>query len=121
MSDAVAVVRDLVFSSKIIGTGRALGVDVQAVTALDALEGVLAEGEVRLVIVDMSLPEGLATQSLQRAAAHPSAPERLAFYSHVHAELAEAAEAAGATMMMHRSTFSAELPDVLKRFGPRSS
>ncbi len=117
MADAVAVVGDLIFSSKIVGTGRALGIDVHNVTALDALDEVLAGGEVRVVIVDMSLPEDLATQSLRRAAAHPSAPERLAFYSHVHTELAEAAGSAGATMTMPRSEFSAKLPDILKRFG----
>ncbi len=118
MADAVAVVSDLIFSTKIVGTGRALGIEVQSVTTPEALGEVLAGGGVRLVIVDMSLPGDIAVLSLQRAAAHSTAPATLAFYSHVQAELVESAKAAGATMTMPRSKFSADLPQILKSFGP---
>ncbi len=118
MADAVAVVSDLIFSTKIVGTGRALGIDVQSVTTPEALGQVLAGGKIRLVIVDMSLPGDTAVLSLQRAAAHRTAPETLAFYSHVQTDLVESAKAAGATMTMPRSKFSAELPKILKRLRP---
>lgn len=118
MVDVAAVVSDLIFSTKIVGTGRALGIEVQSVTTPEALGEVLAGGGVRLVIVDMSLPGDIAVLSLQRAAAHRTAPETLAFYSHVQAELVESAKAAGATMTMPRSKFSAELPKILKNSRP---
>ena len=116
MTDAVAVVTDLIFSTKIVGTARALGIDAQAVTTVEALEKQLAEGGVRLVMVDMSLPGDTAVRSLRQGAAHPTTPTMLAFYSHVQHELLASAEAAGATLTMPRSKFSAELPAILKRF-----
>ena len=121
MTDAVAVVTDLIFSTKIVGTARALGIDAQAVTTADALEKQLAEGGVRLVMVDMSLPGDMAVLSIRQGASHPTTPAVLAFYSHVQHELVVAAETAGATVTMPRSKFSAELPDILKRFCSISS
>ncbi len=118
MVDVVAMVSDLIFSTKVVGTGRALGIDVQSVSTLEGLSDALAGGGVRLVIVDMSLPGDIAVLSLQRARAHRTAPETLAFYSHVQAELAESAKAAGASMTMPRSKFSAELPKILTNFRP---
>ena len=121
MTDAVAVVTDLIFSTKIVGTVRALGIDAQAVATAGALEKQLAEGRVRLVMVDMSLPVDVAVQSLRHGAAHPTTPTMLAFFSHVQNELVASAESAGATLTMPRSKFSAELPAILKRFCSISS
>ena len=121
MTDAVAVVTDLIFSTKIVGTARALGIDARAVTTVGALEQQLAGGDVRLVMVDMSLPVDLAAQSLRQGADHPTTPTMLAFFSHVQHELVASAEAAGANLTMPRSQFSAELPDILKRFCSISS
>ena len=121
MADAVAVVSDLIFSTKIVGTGRALGIEVQSVTTPEALGDVLAGGAVRLVMVDMNLPGDAAVLSLQRAAGHRTAPATLAFYSHVQNELVASAEAAGANLTMPRSKFSAELPAILNRFCSISS
>ena len=116
MADAVAVVNDLIFSTKITGTAGALGIDAKAVANPDALGKLLDDGGVRLVMVDMALSTEIATRSLQRAAAHHPKPETLAFYSHVQAELAESAKDAGATITMPRSQFTAALPELLKRY-----
>ncbi len=118
MAEALAVVTDLIFSTKILATARDLGVEAQAVTTPDALIKALDDGGVRLVIVDMSLPPELAVSSLQCAATHHTVPTTLAFYSHVNTELLDRAEAAGATLTMPRSKFSAELPEILKRLCP---
>ena len=116
MTDVVAVVADLIFSTKIVGTARVLGIDAQAVSTVGALEQQLAEGGVRLVMVDMSLPGDTAVCSLRQGSAHPTTPTMLAFFSHVQHELVASAKEAGATLTMPRSQFSAELPDILKRF-----
>ena len=116
MADAVAIVTDLIFSTKIVSTARELGIEVQTAVTPEALMEALADGGVQLVMVDMSLPRNIAVPSLQQAAAHGTAPATLAFYSHMQAELIESAKAAGATVTMPRSKFSAELPEILKRF-----
>ena len=121
MTDAVAVVTDLIFSTKIVGTARALGIDAQAVATVEALDQVLAGGGVRLVMVDMSLAGETAEESIRRAAAYHPLPTVLAYYSHVQGELVKLAEAAGATLTMPRSKFSGELPAILKRFCSISS
>lgn len=121
MTDAVAVVTDLIFSTKIVGTARALGIEAQAVATVEALDKVLVGGGVRLVMVDMSLPGETAEASIRRAAAYHPLPTVLAYYSHVQAELVKSAEAAGASLTMPRSKFSGELPEILKRFCTISS
>ncbi len=52
MAQAIAVVSDLIFSTKIRGTARALGIDAQIVSTTKALGAALDAGDVRLVIVD---------------------------------------------------------------------
>ena len=116
MADAVAVLNDLIFSTKIVSTARALGVDVLSVTSADALAAALADGDVRLVIVDMDAHGDTAVASLRRAAGHESKPTTLAFYSHVRTDHAAAASEAGATLTLPRSRFSAELPQILSRY-----
>lgn len=113
---AVAVTTDLIFSSKISGTGAALGIETLAVSTTAALTDWLDRGGVRLVMVDMGLPRQTACDALQQAATHPSRPVSIAFYSHVEPEAAEAARQAGASMVLPRSKFSSELPDILRRF-----
>lgn len=114
MQTAVAVTRDLLFSTKISGTGQALGIGVQVTGSADVVQKALSSGEVRLVIVDMALPQDVACACIQAASAHPSSPEILAFYSHVDAAARDAAQSAGAQQVMPRSKFSAELPDILR-------
>ena len=53
MLQAVAVVTDLVFSAKIVGTAEQLGVCARAVARPAALEETLSQGGVRLVMVDI--------------------------------------------------------------------
>jgi DNA-binding NarL/FixJ family response regulator len=115
MASVVIVGTDLMFTSKVTGTARALGIEAVAAATAEALTVQLDEGAVRLVTVDMALPQAVA--ALQAAAAHPTWPTTIAFYSHVQTALAEAAKAAGAGMVMPRSKFSAELPEILRQYG----
>ncbi|MEK6642732.1 MAG: hypothetical protein AABZ08_02395 [Planctomycetota bacterium] len=115
MVSVVIVGTDLMFTSKVTGTAGALGIEAVAAATTEALTVQLEAGAVRLVTVDMSLPQ--AVPALQVAAAHPTRPTTIAFYSHVQTALAEAAKAAGAGMVMPRSKFSAELPEILWQYG----
>ena len=116
MPTAIAVTSDLIFSTKISGTAAALGLEARTVSTPDALQAALSRGEAGLVMVDMSLPGDLGIRSVERAAAHPSRPTVLAFFSHVHGALGEAARRAGADPVMPRSRFSTELPALLQKY-----
>jgi DNA-binding NarL/FixJ family response regulator len=114
MASAIAVVRDLIFSSKIIATARAEGIDARIVSTTNALQDALDVGDVALVIVDMSLPNDDAPAALRCSASHASEPTTVAFYSHVQSELRQAAEQAGADHIMARSKFNEDLPQLLR-------
>ena len=116
MADVIAVVSDLIFSTKISGTARAIGFEANTVTTSQALSSALDAGDVRLVIVDMSLAKGEAPAALRCGASHASRPKTVAFYSHVQSELKEAAERAGADLIMARSKFNEQLPQLLRQY-----
>ena len=107
MAIAVAITRDLIFSTKITGTGKALGLDARA-----ALSG----GDTRLVLVDMALPENEGVDAIAHAAGLDPRPTIVAFYSHVDAKLAQMATEAGADITMPRSRFSEELPAIFQKY-----
>ena len=115
MRGMVAVVSDLIFSTKISGTARAVGINATIVPTANPLEAALDAGDVALVIVDMSLPGDQAIAALRCSASHASRPTTVAFYSHVKSNLREAAEQAGADFIMARSEFSAQLPQLLRQ------
>ena len=115
MASVVAVVRDLIFATKLAGTARELGIQAGIATTIETLQTALDEGGVRLVIVDMGLEGNEAAAALRCAANHTSRPTTLAFYSHVQSELAEAARSAGADIVLPRSKFSAQLPALLRQ------
>lgn len=117
MASVVIVGTDLMFTAKVTGTARALGIDAVAAATVDALANQLETHAVRLVLVDMALPETIAADAIRAAVAHTSRPATIAFYSHVQSALADAAKAAGASDVVPRSKFSAELPAILNRYG----
>ncbi len=116
MADVVVVIEDLIFSTKIQGTARAVGLDAQIVRTVEALQEALDQGKGRLVVVGMSLGADMSSRALRGAAAHASSPTTVAFYPHVQQEWRRAAEDAGADVVMVRSQFSEELPQLLKQY-----
>ncbi|HRX85010.1 MAG TPA: hypothetical protein P5572_08330 [Phycisphaerae bacterium] len=112
MSENVAVITDLIFRSRIELAARAAGAAVATVTSARGLAPRLAEGNVRLVIVDLDLPEDDVTAAID--AARAAGVERIvAYYPHVQKDLAERAKTAGATLVLPRSAFVAQLPELL--------
>lgn len=113
MSDAppvLALVRDLIFSSRIAGVGKAVGVAVRIVREAQALEG--REG--RLLIVDLNQVGAIEAARRWREAAN--APV-IGFVSHVDAQTAAAARAAGIDQVMARSRFVERLAELLRGEG----
>lgn len=115
MAAAVVVVRDLLFATKITGTAQVLNVSTRSVADADTLRSELGNGDTRLVIVDMALPEGEAENAIRAAAESQPKPTIVAFYSHVETALRDAAQAAGADLVVPRSRFAADLPALLEK------
>jgi CheY-like chemotaxis protein len=111
MPPLVALVDDLMFLSRIREAARGAGVEMT--TARDA-EGLLAAARAgaRLVLVDLDGSRVPWRDALVALRADPALGELpvVGFLGHVRADLAEAARAAGASRVLARSAFVAELP-----------
>ena len=109
--------RDMIFTSKITGTARELGhkVMVAGNTALAA--SMIEKWCPKVVFVDLAAGELVSPPALlayQKAAGPGTA--FVAFGSHVDTAALEAARSAGCDPVMPRSKFSAELPEIIRRY-----
>jgi CheY-like chemotaxis protein len=115
MRQLIALVDDLLFLSRIREAGRAAGIEVRSVRGASDLLAA-ARQQARLVLVDADserLPWQAALSALRAAEPALSALPVIAFVSHVRADLAEAARAAGASRVLARSAFVKELPELV--------
>jgi CheY-like chemotaxis protein len=108
---------DLMFTSRITGTARDLGLTVKPVRAAAVLQGLAQKQAPRCVLLD------LANSSLQVADLVPwlkaecsPAPFVVAFGSHVDAAALKAARDAGCDVVLPRSKFVEELPQALPQW-----
>ena len=111
----IALVTDLIFSTKITSTGKAVGNPLLVARTLDKLrEHLDAAGAAPVtLLVDLNSANVDPLAAITLAKAHPAAPRVIAFLSHVQVDLAAAARTAGADQVMARSAFSAQLPALL--------
>jgi DNA-binding NarL/FixJ family response regulator len=102
---------DLIFTSRIVGTGRDLGLPVKAARSADALLALARQQTPRCVIVDLANP-GLAIADFmsQLAAACSPMPFVVAYGSHVDTATLRAGREAGCPVVWPRSKFVEELP-----------
>ncbi|HVS69637.1 MAG TPA: response regulator [Phycisphaerae bacterium] len=113
---AIALVTDLIFSTKITGTAKALSVALVVVRSLEALQSRLDEGGPSpLVIIDLNAASVDPIAAIGLAKSHPSGPGVVAYLSHVQTELAAAARSAGADQVLPRSAFVAQLAALLQQ------
>jgi CheY-like chemotaxis protein len=120
MAEVVALVDDLMFSSRIREAARAQGLDVRAVRSVPPLLEACRAGA-RLVLMDLDstrLPVMEALSSLCADAAFADLPV-VGFFSHVHADRGRQARAAGCRHALPRSTFVERLPELLKQAAER--
>lgn len=105
---AILLCDDLIFSSRITGTARSLGIEMRVVRTWADL---LALDAPRLVILDLSNP-GLDLPALFNAfkQAPDGPPFVVAFGSHVDVRGLQAARDAGCDLVLPRSKFVDELP-----------
>ncbi len=120
---AILLSRDLIFTSKITGTARELGVRMLTAGDESLATSLIEQWKPRSVFVDLAAGPLVRPEAL--IAYRTIAPETrfLAFGSHVDVAALDAARDAGCDPVMPRSRFSAELPDLIRRFvmdGPES-
>jgi CheY-like chemotaxis protein len=114
MAEVLALVDDLFFQAKMTETARRLGVSLQTVASGNALVAAAAPQAHRLVLVDLNAKQGPLEAITQLRAAGNSQPI-VGFLSHVQIDLAEKARAAGCEDVLPRSTFTADLAQILQR------
>lgn len=113
----LAVLDDLMFTSKIKTAAAQLGVAVTFARSADAARASMAAERPSLVILDLN---GTRVDPLGVVAAIKSDPELAAiptvgFVSHVQADLIDAARRAGVDEVLARSAFTQQLGDILSR------
>jgi hypothetical protein len=101
-----AIVRDLIFSSRITATAKAVGTNVRVVR--DAAQ--LGDIAPKLLLIDLSLPGVIDSTNEWR---HAHAVQTVGFVSHVDAATIAAAREAGITVLA-RSGFVEALPQLLQ-------
>ena len=107
MTGVLVLCDDLMFTSKVTGTGRALGIPVAlARTATAAIQRATATPPA-CVLVDLHNP-GLDVAQLlsELRATCPAMPRVIGFGSHVDVDTLKAARKAGCDQVMPRSQFS---------------
>lgn len=113
----LAVLDDLMFTSKIKTTATQLGVTVAfARSSQAALEAMRASAP-SLVILDLNSPrvDPLGTVAAMRQDDALARIPTLGFVSHVQTELIDAARQAGVGEVLARSAFTMRLADILRQ------
>lgn len=113
----LAVLDDLMFTSKIRTAAGALGADVRFARSADAARAAIEEQAPSLVILDLNGtradPLGLV-RTMKSNPALASIPT-VGFVSHVQTDVIEAARAAGVDEVLARSAFAQQLAQILQR------
>ena len=110
----LAAVDDLLFSSKIRATAKQIGVDVTFARTPDEILARARELKPSLAIFDLNSGKTDPVRVIGLLKAEASAVRTIAFASHVHVDLIEAARHAGADEVLPRSAFAARLADILR-------
>jgi PleD family two-component response regulator len=113
----VAVLDDLMFSSKIKTAAHQLGVPVTFARSADAALAEMRKTPPTLVILDLNNartnPLGIVAQ-MKKDAALASIPT-VGYASHVQTDVINAARQAGVTDVLARSAFTQQLAEILTR------
>jgi CheY-like chemotaxis protein len=105
---------DLLFTSRITGTARDLGLTIKAARSFEALQKLVAEQAPVCVLLDLSNPGGdVATLVRDLRTQCPDLHHVIAYGSHVDAATLRTAREAGCDLVLTRSKFVDELPRAL--------
>ena len=117
----LAVVDDLLFSSKIRAVASGASETVAFVRNAAGVKAACAEHQPRLVLIDLDRDTFNPIEIISMIREMPApVPRIVAFGAHVNVERLQAARAAGADQAMARSAFVAALPGLLGVAVPES-
>ncbi len=108
--------RDLIFTTKVRDTAAALGVAIEVVGRVDRARGLIQDRHPRVVFVDLTAGDLVSLEALREFRA--LAGEEVwfvAFGPHVDGDRLEEARAAGCQLVLPRSRFASQLPDLIGR------
>jgi CheY-like chemotaxis protein len=113
----LAILDDLLFTSKIKTTGKQLGVAISVARSRDGALAEMRAHQPSLVIFDLNNPrtDPLGIVAAMKADPSLAAIATVGFASHVQVEVIEAARLAGVDEVMARSMFTERLPQILAR------
>jgi CheY-like chemotaxis protein len=108
---------DMMFTSRITGTAKALGLPIKAARSVEVLKTWLQQQTPSCVLVDLAHPELRLSELLEtvRATCKPM-PRLVAYGSHVDTATLRAAREAGCDPVLPRSKFVEELPQALPQW-----
>lgn len=112
----LALVSDLLFSVKIAEAAKRNGLQVEFVKTGEELLAKAAEHP-SLIIMDLHIPTASPIELISKLKSDPDLKSIhiLSYVSHVDAELKLKAQEAGSNLVLARSAFSQNLPQLLKR------
>ena len=113
----LVVVSDLLFRSKIDEVARRLGLELRVARSLEQLERHLARGEPAVTLVDLEAETLDSSAAIRRIREAPwgAATRIVGFAGHTNVSAIQAGRAAGAGVVLARSAFTAQLPELLSR------
>ena len=109
----LAAVDDLLFSSKIRATARQAGVEIAFARSPEEILARVRELKPSLAIFDLNSGKTDPVRVIGLLKAE-NPVRTIAFASHVHVDLIDAAKRAGADEVLPRSAFAARLADILR-------
>jgi PleD family two-component response regulator len=114
----LAVLEDLFFTVKINESAKRAGLPIQFLKSeTDVLEQ--AKSKPTLIIIDLNCNSVDPLKLIAELKGNPELKgiSLLGYISHVQVEMKQKAQAAGCDMVLARSAFSQNLPQILKRHG----
>ena len=112
----VLLTHDLIFSTKVTSTARALGLEVTSAVDLVRAAELCRDKRPGCVFIDLGAPDLDITAAVAQLRSAAGAVPTVAYGSHVDKASLDAARAAGCDEVLPRSRFSAELPALLRRY-----
>jgi PleD family two-component response regulator len=112
----LAVIEDLFFTVKINESAKHAGLPIEFVKSeKDAMERALTKPALIIIDLNCASIDPLRLVAALKANAELKPISLIGYLSHVQGELKVAAQEAGCDMVMPRSAFSQNLPQILKR------
>jgi len=113
----LAVVDDLFFVVKINDAAKRAGMQTEFLKSADILVEKAVEERPTAVIIDLNCNSVAAVPLIKKLRSKPELKNVsiVAFVSHIQGELKMEAQNAGADMVLARSAFSLNLPQILRR------